>query len=373
MPLLFRFCYFSLAFFLLFSGSAARAQRFAAIGDYGQAGPAEQDVATLVKSWNPDFIITLGDNNYNVGDSSTIDANVGQYYHEYIGNYRGKYGPGAAENRFFPSLGNHDMYTRDGEAYLRYFTLPGNERYYEFVKGDVHFFVLNSYDSEPDGISSTSRQARWLQQELAASQSRWKVVYFHHAPYSSGSHGSTTTMRWPFRQWGASMVLAGHDHHFERLRVDGLPYYVNGLGGKSLYWLRPRPVKGSEVLYNADYGAMLLQATPDSLTVQFYTRTGKRIDSHTLLPGPPNAAELYLVVPNPFRETTTVEFSQPASGPVQLRVLDVTGKVVARLYDGELGVGKHQIIWERGSLRAGVYYVHLISGSTTQVARAVAQ
>src|SRR5262245_17274080 len=60
------------------------ATRFAVIGDYGSAGPVEADVAALVKSWNPDFIVTVGDNNYTSGSAATIDANIGQYYHDYI-------------------------------------------------------------------------------------------------------------------------------------------------------------------------------------------------------------------------------------------------------------------------------------------------
>ena len=51
--------------------------RFAVIGDYGLAGPAELDVANQVKSWNPDFIVSLGDNNYASGSAATIDANIG--------------------------------------------------------------------------------------------------------------------------------------------------------------------------------------------------------------------------------------------------------------------------------------------------------
>ena len=81
------------------------------IGDYGNAGPDELAVAELVKSWNPEFIITLGDNNYDVGSQSTIDPNIGQYYHEFIFPYIGSYGPGDTVNRFFPSLGNHDWET----------------------------------------------------------------------------------------------------------------------------------------------------------------------------------------------------------------------------------------------------------------------
>ncbi len=82
--------------------------RFAVIGDFGQAGQPEQDVANLVKSWDPDLIITVGDNNYPVGAATTIDQNIGQYYHDFIYPYMGAYGAGATANRFFPSLGNHD-------------------------------------------------------------------------------------------------------------------------------------------------------------------------------------------------------------------------------------------------------------------------
>jgi hypothetical protein len=136
--------------------------RFAVIGDYGFAGQPEADVAALIKSWEPDFIITTGDNNYDTGSASSIDANIGQYFHDFIHPYLGGYGAGATENRFFPSLGNHDWETPNAQPYLDYFSLPGNERYYEFVRGPVHFFMLNSDAREPDGISATSIQAEWL-------------------------------------------------------------------------------------------------------------------------------------------------------------------------------------------------------------------
>src|SRR3954470_12598916 len=113
--------------------------RFAVIGDYGSSYPftPEADVAALVHSWNPDFIATLGDNNYPTGSAATIDANIGQYYQDYIYPYTGGYGGGSptGANRFFPSLGNHDWGDTSpnpagDQPYLDYFTLPGNERYY---------------------------------------------------------------------------------------------------------------------------------------------------------------------------------------------------------------------------------------------------
>ena len=136
--------------------------RFAVIGDYGTGEQLEADVAALVNSWNPDFIITTGDNNYPDGEAATIDQNIGQFFHEFIFPYNGGYGDGALENRFLPSLGNHDWRSDDTQPYLDYFTLPGNERYYEFVWGPVHFFVLDSNKNEPDGVDSESTQAIWL-------------------------------------------------------------------------------------------------------------------------------------------------------------------------------------------------------------------
>ncbi|MDF7814701.1 metallophosphoesterase [Hymenobacter sp. YC55] len=346
-------------------------QRFAAIGDYGFAGPAERDVADLVKSWDPEFIITLGDNNYDLGDSTTIDQNIGQYYHSYIYKYRGRYGPSASTNRFFPSLGNHDYYTRNGEAYRDYFTLPGNGRYYEFVRGDVHLFAVNSDPAEPDGIKANSVQAQWLKERLAASKARWKVVYFHHAPYSSGSHGSTRNLQWPFKEWGASLVLAGHDHHYERLMVNELPYIVNGLGGRSIYRVSLTRLPESQAIFNSDFGAMLLQANVDSLTLQFYTRRRVLRDTYVLHQPLSPEPKLYPITPNPFEDATRVVFSLPSLSTVDIRVYNTLGKEVTSLYQGTLQAGHHQFTWQRNSLPAGLYFVQLQANNQTQTTRAI--
>lgn len=254
---------------------------FAVIGDYGYASQSEADVASLVNSWQCEFIITLGDNNYLVGGADTIDDNIGQYYADYIYPYTGSYPSSATSNRFFPSLGNHDWYTTGAQPYLDYFTLPGNERYYDFIWGPIHLFALDSDPNEPDGITSDSVQGQWLQTQLALSTSPWKVVYTHFPPYSSAYHGSQVIMQWPFATWGADAVLAGHDHTYERLTVDSIPYFVNGLGGRSLYPFNA-PLPESELRYNADFGAMLVEASETRLTFHFIARTGERIDYYTM-------------------------------------------------------------------------------------------
>ena len=260
----------------------ASSTHFAVIGDYGVDNANEAAVAALVKSWIPDFVITTGDNNYTSGASSTIDQNIGKYYHEYIYDYQGTYGAGSPDvNRFFPALGNHDWVTANAQPYLDYFSLPDNERYYDFVQGPVHFFVIDSDTHEPDGTSSTSTQAFWLQSGLAAATEPWKIVYMHHPPYSSSRHGSTGYMQWDFKGWGASAVLAGHEHSYERLDVAGLPYFVNGLGGQSIYNFGA-PIPGSQVRYNEQHGAMLVSATTTQLTFQFINVDGSVIDTYTL-------------------------------------------------------------------------------------------
>ncbi len=272
--------------------------RFVAFGDYGDNSSAEAAVAALVNSLNPDFIITLGDNSYG---SNNIDDNIGQHYHDYIGAYSGTYDLGAVTNRFFPALGNHDYGDGGGlDAYLAYFTLPGagvsssntsgNERYYDFIQGPVHFFAINSNADETDGHTSTSTQAQWLQAQLAASTAPWKIVYMHHPPYSSSSaHGSETVMQWPYEAWGATAVLAGHDHTYERILRDDnndgtdLVYFVAGLGGKSRYAFPDSDfVPGSQIRYRDDYGTMLVEACAERITFSFYSLSDGLVDTYTL-------------------------------------------------------------------------------------------
>lgn len=254
---------------------------FAVIGDYGLAGQQEADVASLVKSWNPEFIITVGDNNYPDGKAETIDENIGQYYAEYIYPYQGEYGTGAETNRFYPTLGNHDLNTSNGQAYFDYFQLPNNERYYDFTWGPVHFFALNSDSREPDGVGRSSTQAQWLQTKMSASTLPWQVVYFHTPPYSSAMHSSTEWMRWPFAEWGADVVLTGHDHVYERLEINGISYITNGLGGGAIYGFEDI-LPESQVRFNNDWGAMRVQVNENEMTFEFITRTNQVVDTYSI-------------------------------------------------------------------------------------------
>jgi tartrate-resistant acid phosphatase type 5 len=257
--------------------------RMAVIGDFGSGSEAELSVANLIKSWNPDFILTLGDNNYPDGKADTIDQNIGMFYSEYISPYTGAYGTATtdqpdSENRFFPALGNHDWRIGNCDGYLDYFTLPGNERYYEIRRGPVAIFVIDSDPHEPDGNTLNSTQADWLEGRMKASDATFKLVTMHHPPYSSGPHGVNTSSQWPFAEWGADAVLGGHDHIYERLVIQGIPYIVNGIGGSWLYDFE-QILDGSQVRFNSSFGALMIEASESTLTLQMVTADGGIVDT----------------------------------------------------------------------------------------------
>lgn len=255
---------------------------FAVIGDFGSGDRREQEVADLVKSWQPEFIVTVGDDYYDTAGGTgeeQYDRSVGELYGAWLRD---------GDNAFFPALGNHDYSDAmpGPDTYLAYFDLPGNgspnssgnERYYEFVEGPVHFFVLNSNDEEPDGIDANSKQARWLKAALAASTSPWNVVVSHYPPYSSDiEHGSNPQVAWPFAEWGADVVLNGHAHTYERIERDGIVYLVNGLGGDTPYEF-DEPVEGSAKRFNEMHGAQRVTATPEAIAFEFISTDGTVID-----------------------------------------------------------------------------------------------
>jgi tartrate-resistant acid phosphatase type 5 len=255
---------------------------FAVIGDYGTDQWQEGQVAQMVREWQPDYVVTVGDNNYPAGDRSTIDRNIGKYYSEFIGHYQGGYGKGSAANRFWPSIGNHEYYNPEAlQPYLDYFPdLPGNHRYYEVRLDLVHLFVVNSDDHEPDGVLSTSVQADWLRQRLADSDACFKVVVFHHPPYSSG-YFETPELQWPFDKMGADVVLNGHEHSYERILVNGVTYLIDGLGGDDRFGF-VHPIDGSMVRFSDDWGALLGFPSATGLRFEFHTIGGKLIDSVTI-------------------------------------------------------------------------------------------
>jgi hypothetical protein len=140
------------------------------------------------------------------------------------------------------AIGNHDAdlhHSDEGlaeiEAELRLLGTPG--RYYTSTHGPADFFYL---DSSVPGLFGTeaSSQLDWLDDALTTSTNQWKIVALHHPPYSSGEHGSTPgfddLLQPVLARHHVDLVLAGHDHHYERTRpLDGITYIVSGGGCKT--------------------------------------------------------------------------------------------------------------------------------------------
>ena len=172
-----------------------------------------------------DLWLMLGDNAYENGSDTQYQAAVFNMFPEML-----------RKSVLWPTFGNHDggsanSATQSG-PYYDMFTLPknaeagglpsGTEAYYSYDYGNIHFIVLNSYDLDrsPDGA-----MINWLRADLQATDQDWIVAYWHHPPYSKGSHNSNTEMALrEMRQYvlpvledyGVDLVLAGHSHAYER-------------------------------------------------------------------------------------------------------------------------------------------------------------
>ncbi|MFN8285808.1 MAG: metallophosphoesterase [Chitinophagales bacterium] len=258
---------------------------FAVIGDYGTGEAPEAQVADMVKSWNPEFIVTVGDNNYPLGSNGTIQHNIGDYYGDFI------YNPDAPQNmrctgrandeklnRFFPAPGNHDNYAVPAlQPYIDYFTLPGDERNYEFSWGPVQFFSINT-KVNGDISCCESVESKWLANTIATTNYPFRFVYFHHPPYSVSQHGSSTAMRWPFEAMGVDVVLGGHEHVYERINPVGnnkTVYLVCGNSGRSeLYSCNANPLDPNAynvICDNQHYGALKVRATSTRVIIEYFT------------------------------------------------------------------------------------------------------
>ncbi len=246
--------------------------RFVIIGDTGTGGKAQHQLAdVLLRAYSAfpfEFVLLLGDNLY--GGESAKD---------YKRKFEDVYRPLLDQKvKFYATLGNHD---EPAQRFYEHFNMNGKE-YYRFTKGNVAFYSLNSNYMDP-------KQVKWLEDELAKDTSKWKITFHHHPPYSSGGkHGSDTSLRKVvepiFLRYGVNMVLAGHDHFYERIKPQkGIYYFVSGAGAK----LRAGDVKDNSALteksFDRDMSFMLAEIVDDQFYFQVISRTGDTVDAGVLV------------------------------------------------------------------------------------------
>jgi len=188
--------------------------------------------------------------------------------------------------------GNHDAdsgttwLTFTYNMYKRLFEFPGNELYFSFDFGPVHFTILNSQVAWQYGPETP--QTQWLMADLAATEQPYRIVMFHTPPYTSGSgNPSNMSLRqyWCpiFGQHHVQMVINGHQHFYQRCEPgDGIVYVITGGAGSGLY----NPTFDSSYVRAAypTYHFLRLQIQPDSIVVTAIDTSNTVLDRFTLFP-----------------------------------------------------------------------------------------
>jgi hypothetical protein len=216
-------------------------------------------------------VLPLGDTQYEAGE-----------YNNFLKSYPPSWGRVKSITR--PAVGNHEYRTAGAAGYFQYFgSLAGDpaKGYYSFDLGSWHLIALNASIAR----DASSTQVAWLTNDLAANTKQCVLAYWHHPRWSSGPHGSDSSVA-PF--WNAlysaraDVVLVGHDHLYERFGLqnttggadaNGVREFVVGTGGRSLYSVSS--IKANSPVRNTTtYGVLMLKLQPSSYAWRFIPEAG---------------------------------------------------------------------------------------------------
>jgi hypothetical protein len=242
-----------------------------AVGDVASCeGPHDEAVASLAARL-PGAIALLGDIAYPNGSRSDFAECFDPAWRHML-------------DRIHPAAGNHEYQTTDAAGYFAEFGAaagaPG-EGWYSYELGAWHVVVLNSNCDFVGGCNEGSAQLDWLEADLAAHPTACTLAYWHHPRYTSGRHGDDprTEPLWrALSDAGADLVLAGHDHDYERNGpVDGIRSFVVGTGGRSLYEFLHPLGPWSEVRANDSYGLLMLTLADATFDWRFVPAAGSSL------------------------------------------------------------------------------------------------
>ena len=246
--------------------------KFAVLGDFGTGDRTQYELAEqmtrLHERFKFEIVVLVGDNIY--GSERPQD-----FRKKFEDPYKPLLDAGV---KFYASLGNHDA--RE-QRYYKLFNMDGKLYYTFSPKADIRFFILESTYPEPE-------QIKWVETELQASGSNWKIPVFHHPLYSSGErHGSDTQLRDVleplFVKYNVSVVLTGHDHFYERVKPQkDITYFVVGSGGQ----LRKGNIDRSSGItaagFDTDLAFLAAEIDADQMYFNAISRQGTVVDSGVL-------------------------------------------------------------------------------------------
>jgi predicted phosphodiesterase len=271
--------------------------RVAVIGDSGFGESVTYALAAQMAARNPDFVIHTGDIVYSAYENGSA---LGAYQAKYFWPFQKV----LLQAPVYAVPGNHEYYSDASVAEVPYYfyVFPSVQ---EFVQDgswvgsgkdfrnwfavrlmDYQFLFLESQSFYLSG--DVSEQTEWMRQVLEEHDGP-SVVTYHIATYTSGRHendGSPIRSAWVpyFREAFVPLILSGHDHNYERLRIDGIEYVVSGGGSRKLYGM-DAPVEGSQ-LFAAESHFVLLDLYADRIEIESVNAFGDVIDKHTLVIAP---------------------------------------------------------------------------------------
>jgi PKD repeat protein len=248
----------------------------AGAGDIADCSRASQEGTAKVLDGIVGQVATFGDGAYPNGSLT-----------DYMNCFNPSWGRHKARTR--PSTGNHEYnfgQAAGAPGYYAYWGAAAGDSgigYYSYTLGAWHIVVINSSLD----MTAGSTQEQWLRADLAAHPTTCTLAYWHHPRFSSGGNGSTleTQPIWQaLYDYGAEVVVNGHDHDYERFapqtptgaldNTNGIREFVVGTGGNSLYSWPGNPIANSEVRSNVNYGVIKFTLWPTSYDWQFIPVAG---------------------------------------------------------------------------------------------------
>jgi tartrate-resistant acid phosphatase type 5 len=356
------------------------------IAGHGQSAAADSPdarVAAMVRSWNPDFVVSGGESNYSSLQEGSWETNVGNFYGGLmLARVDGLFPLQASRvQRFFPAIG--DYYASNPQPaggsnsqWLNYYhdnpggspRLPldsgaehaSDRSYYRFQRGAAEFLLVDSSHAL-DNVSLRTAQKAWLNRYLPAGGARWRFVVAHHPPFCSGQgRGSQSGMQW--NEWiPADAVLSADNHVYERLAMRDTLGLVCGLAGGSLHQFGA-PLPETRFRFNGFHGALLITADSESARLEMRclddgangANGGRVIDAVQL--GEPSAeasAPDVMELPLTAGQSVTVRTLTPLAGDGTGNLLDplleilLPDNTVAAVDDDSSGDGRNAVLkWQ---------------------------
>ena len=233
--------------------------------------------AQLIKTLNPAAVLALGDEQY-------ADGRLDQFEAGYAKSW------GAFKNITHPSPGNHEYHTPGAAGYFAYFGSAAGDPskgYYSFDVGGWHLIALNGNCKAVGGCAADSPQTTWLVRDLADHHAACTLAYWHQPRFSSGAvHGNDAAYDAFWRALYAAhadVVLAGHDHEYERFASQtpdaapdakaGITEFVVGTGGRSHYHFGAMQ-PNSKAATATTYGILALTLHPHGFDWRFIPEPG---------------------------------------------------------------------------------------------------